>query len=270
MTKLPISVMIVGYNESRFLSNCFKSINFCNEIVYIDLGSTDNSLIIARAYASQIYLRSKVPSCEMIQTEIVNYLTNDWVIFIDPDENVDVVLAEEIQARYLTFVKDDKLGGVTVPWQFYFKRHKLKGTVWGGVNHKYLLVNRHRFSFDPVIHYGRKLKDDFIQYTIESNSAKNNVLHHYWMEDFRVFVKKHLRYVRNEGKDKYDLGIRTSWKNVLLAPSKEFYRSFFTLKGYKDGFIGLALSVFWALYQSASLGSLYINQFKYNRKSGNV
>ena len=259
--------MIVGYNEEHFLKQCFESIAFCDEIIYTDLGSTDSSLKIAETYADQIYHRLPVPSCEMIQTEVVNYTNNDWVLFIDPDEKVDPSLAQQIANEFDVIAASDKIGGVMVPWQFYFKKKKLKGTVWGGINQKYLFVNKHRFVFDPIVHYGRKLKEGFTHYKIEPNASKSNVLHHYWMNSFKVFIKKHLRYLKNEGIDRYNLGARTRWSKVIWSPINEFYTSFYTLKGYKDGPVGIALSAFWSWYQSSAIFSLYKIQKKKARLS---
>ncbi len=37
----------------------------------------------------------------------------------------------------------------------------------------------------------------------------------------------------------------------------QFFRCYFTTKGYKDGFIGLFLSLFWVWYSTSSNISLY-------------
>lgn len=244
--------MIVGYNEALLLTACLQSINFCDEIFYTDLGSTDNSIKIAEQYKAKIYYRDRanVPSCEMVQTEIVNYTKNDWVIFIDPDERVDETLKKQIFNEFDNIITNNKIGAVIVPWKFYFKMHQLRGTVWGQNNQKELLVNKNRFHFLPITHYGRKLKKGFLNYTILPNSSSTNILHHYWMNSINTFLKKHNRYLKNEGRDNYNAGIRVGLKKVLMTPLKEFYQSFINKKGYKDGFTGLFLSIFWAYYKT--------------------
>ncbi len=249
--------MIVGFNEEKLLPACFQSVSFCDDVHYTDLGSSDGSIKIAEQYASQIYHRKPVPSCEMIQTEVVHYTKNDWVVFIDPDEVVDESLVNDVLAK-LNEIKDQQsIGAIRVPWQFYFKKTRLRGTVWGGRNQKFFLVNKHRFDFDPVVHYGRKLKPGFSAIDISLNSNETNVLHHYWMNSWAVFIRKHKRYLINEGIDRYNLGVRTSFKEVLLAPYREFKKSFWTLKGFRDKFLGLFLSLFWAWYQTSAMYSLY-------------
>ena len=250
--KLPISAMVVGYNEEILLCACLNSISFCDEIIYTDLGSTDGSVNVALQFGASIYHKdkSKVPSCEMVQTEVVHYTKNDWVLFIDPDEAVDVVLQNQIRNEFLAITTEEKTGAISVPWQFYFSGKKLKGTVWGGSNKKFLLVNKHRFEFLPIIHYGRKLKDGFTNYDIPLNRNKTNVLHHYWMSSMKIFLQKHKRYLKNEGRDNYNAGVRVGKKNLLLSPFKEFHHSFIEKNGCKDGLTGLFLSGFWAYYKT--------------------
>jgi glycosyltransferase involved in cell wall biosynthesis len=271
MQKLPISAMIVGYNEAHFLEQCFESISFCDEIIYTDLGSTDNSLIIAKKYAQQIHHRKKVniPSCEMVQTEVVHFTKNDWVIFIDPDEMVSPSLANQIMEELETIKSDLSIGSIMVPWQFYYKKKKLKGTVWGGINKKYFLVNKYRFEFLPIVHFGRRLKEGFQNYEIAFDTNKNNILHHYWMNSFKVFINKHLRYLKREGIDNYNAGKRMGKKELLFSPFNAFSNSFFKMKGYKDGFVGLFLSGFWAFYKTKIGIDIYILQSREKKKLTN-
>ena len=82
------------------------------------------------------------------------------------------------------------------------------------------------------------------------------------MNDWSVFFQKHRRYLINEGRDRYLLGKRTSLRVVLISPLKEFYISFWKLNGFKDGFLGFLLSLFWAFYQTTSQIRLYRYQIK--------
>lgn len=265
----PISAMIVGFNEAHFLKDCLSSVSFCDEIYYTDLGSSDNSLQIAGSFGAIIQHHSMVPSCEMVQTKVVSQIKNDWVIFIDPDERVDPLLAEEIKKNFESYLKDDKLGAVMVPWVFYFKKHRLKGTVWGGTNEKYFLVNKKRFEFEPVVHYGRKILPGFHTIHIDADGGKR-VLHHYWMNSYRIFFRKHFRYLKNEGIDRYNYGVRQSIRGLCTKPFKAFNESFFVKKGYKDFHIGLFLSAFWAFYETWIAFDLVRIQRKKKKQSKNL
>ncbi len=261
--KLPVSAMVVGYNEGYLLDNCLSSLFFCDEIIYTDLGSIDNSISIAQKYCSQVYSRNIVPSGEYIQAEIVRLVKNDWVVFLDPDEVVDLSLVSLLKENFKTISDSNVIGAVIVPWLFYFNGRPLKGTIWGGMNTKYFLVNRNRFEFSPVTHYGRKLIEGFESLRVPPNTSSTNVLHHYWMKDYRMFFKKHFRYLKKEGKDQYELGVRfRGVQYTLLIPFREFINSYVKCAGYKDGLIGLFLSLFWAFYQSYIAVDILMIQFK--------
>ena len=259
MEFLPITAIIVGFNESILLPKCLDSLKFCQEKIYIDLYSTDNSADIAiKAGCSVFYEdRNTTPSCEMAQSIYYKSSKFEWIILIDPDEVIDDKLRDDLIGVYNLIKGNDEFGAVYVPWQFYFLGRKLRGTPWGGRNEKFLLIHKDRFMIEPVIHYGRYLKKEFKRLDISLNKEESNVLHHYWMNDISVFFKKHLRYIKNEGPDRFNMGNRTSLVQILKSPFLQFYFSFSTKKGYKDGILGFFLSSFWSLYQMMSLISLY-------------
>lgn len=251
---LPISAMVAGFNEEKFLLKCLKSLKFCDEIIYTDLGSSDDSINIAKQFTDKIFERSLVPSCEYIQSEIVNYAKHDWIIFIDPDEVIAAPLQLNIEKLFCQLLNNCSVGGVLVAWRFYFKKRMLVGTVWGADNYKYLLVHKKRFDFLPITHYGRKIKDGFQTLIIRPNEIGDNVLHHFWVTNISMFLKKHFRYLKKEGTDKYNQGIRfVGYRRLVKYPFNQFWECYIRKFGYKDGFIGLFLSFFWAWYQTSAM-----------------
>ena len=258
MIKLPISAIIVGYNEASLLPECLSSLWFCNEILYADLNSTDSSINIALEYTDKIFNRSLAPSGEYIQSEIVHLTKNPWVIFIDPDEKIDESLAYQIVEQFKIWVNSETVGAILVPWQFYFKKYKLKGTVWGAFNKKILLVNKHRFVFKPITHYGRHILPNFETEEIVFN-GNSNVLHHYWMYSWTTFFRKHFRYLKREGIDQYNQGRRfKGYLHLIKAPFHHFKSCFLINNGYRDGAIGLFLSLFWTFYQTYIEFNIYL------------
>ena len=176
--KLPISAVIVTYNEDKYLDQALSKLSFCDEIVVIDLGSTDRSLEIAKKYATKIINHPRVPVVEVIHEKISEFVKNKWVLIQDPDEVMDDRLVSEIKDLFINKLQDSKeIGAVIVPLQFYFKKRKLKGTIWGGKNYRVLLVHIDRFNFTSDVHRGRRLKEGFKAYKIEHQD--DNVVHHF-------------------------------------------------------------------------------------------
>ena len=254
-TKLPITAMVVGRNEAHLLNRCLSSVSFCNEILYTDILSSDNSKSIALNFNASIYESELIPSCEFAQADMVHKAKNDWVLFIDPDEYLDVELVKQLIDFYPNLSKSSHIGAVRVPWLFYFGQTKLIGTVWGS-NSKYILVHKDRFTFNPIIHYGRELNVGYESFEIKLNSERTNVLHHAWMPSFKVFFLKHFRYLKNEGRDRFKTGRRITLLATFVTPLNAFYKSFILKRGFKNGFLGFTLSIFWALYETVANFSL--------------
>jgi len=257
--------MVAGLNEAHLLDACLSSLDFCDEILYTDLGSSDESLQIARKYGARVFQNERVPSSEYVQSKRLADLKHEWFIFIDPDEHITEPLKQMLTAEFEQLQSQTQIGVVSVPWLFYIKGHQLQGTVWGD-NRKYLLAHRDRFTIDPVTHYGRKLHADFLCRDIPLNAARSNFLHHNWMPGYRVFLRKHLRYLKKEGSDRYDLGLRMSREALWQVPLREFKHSYFERHGNLHGFLGLFLSAFWAYYQTHASLSLYHHQERIKRE----
>lgn len=256
MDNIKISAIVVGRNEARKLGKCLASLHFCDEILYADLNSDDDSVAVAQSYGCRIYrYKTYGPSCEYAQADLIHEIKNDWLIMLDPDEVLDPQLTGEILTLLPEISYNPAIAEVLVPWQFYFGKKQLKGTVWGYKKEKGILVNRKGFEILPVTHYGRRLKAGHQAYQIKRKGM--NVLHHYWMENMDAFVAKHVKYLKDEGRDRYNLGQRISLPRLIFMFFSQFYVCYIRTAGYKDGLTGLFLSGFWTWYIARSNIGLY-------------
>lgn len=264
MNTLPISAFIVSKNEGHLLENCIRSVLFCDELIVVDLKSSDNTIEIATKYKATILSIEPLPVVEMIHQKYISKAKNNWVLITDPDEVTSSELAKDIQENFSFFNNSSKIGVVDVPLIYYFKSHRLKGTSWGGVKMRAYLVHKGRYMFTPNVHNGRFLKEGFVKHTIEYRGE--NHIHHYWMQGFKQIFQKHFRYLKNEGKSRFDQGFRTSFLTIIQIPFYHFFNSYFKARGFKDGFIGVFLSLFRAWYFTAANIELYKFQKSVNKR----
>jgi glycosyltransferase involved in cell wall biosynthesis len=253
--KLKISAIVVGYNEIKQLEGCLKSISFCDEIIYFDLGSTDGSTNLAEKYCTKIIQHEKVPGCEWIHAKYYKSTKYDWILIIDPDEVISNKLSLEIISIFNKNTNLDCTAAIEVPEKYYFRDQILIGTPWGIDKFRILIVNKNRFLFLPLVHLGRKVLNGYETFRINLNG--DNFVHHFWMTSFFQLYQKHKRYLLNEGKSRFEAGQRVNIKLILYSPFKQFLVSFILMKGYKNLFIGLFLSLFWAWYQTSAAIRLY-------------
>jgi len=254
---LPISALVVCLNEGKILGRCLASIRFCDEIVVYDLGSTDNSAEIARAAGAVVRIHKRVPHAEIIYSSEFPKLKHDWILLTDPDEELNAELKKEVLERFSAIPK--RTGAVRVPMQYYFKSHALKGTIWGGISNHRFLINRNRAYFRPLVNTAAFIKDG---YEMEAWPYRRGLIHHYWMSSYREFFSKHRRYLKEEGKARYERGDRVGYLGIIRSPWRSFHESFFTKKGYLDGLLGLSLSLFWAWYNTSAMVRLKREQIK--------
>ena len=254
-SKLPISALVVCFNEGHMLGNCLASIQFCQEIVVVDLGSSDNSVEIAKEWGAEVWNCERIPVVEIVHNKVIDYLKHEWVLLTDPDEVTSIPLAAEVARKLDTFT-DSSIGLINAPCVYYYKKKRLKGTRWGG-NQKVrpYLLHRQRVLVSNNVHRGKQLKIGFSAYNFPYRD--NTFVKHYWMNGFLQLLEKHKRYLKEEGKSKYEAGERTGLGTIVQSPLKSFYDCFYVREGYLDKEIGLLLSLFWAWYSFNSQISLY-------------
>lgn len=249
-----ISAVVVSCNEAEMLERCLPALAFCDELVVVDLESTDETAATALRHGARLCPHQRVPHVEMILEWLAAQCRNDWVLSIDPDEFLDPSLARQLTA----LMEDMRLrtcGSVELPMQFYFGNHALRGTYWGGVNHKRgVFFHRDRVVFSQEVHQRPVAREGYD--TLRLPWGAGNVLHHYWMSGYRQFLEKHLRYLQAEGARRYREGQRFSWGRTVYDTAFAFAWSLIRRKSYQDGLLGFALSGLYAWYVGSSWLSL--------------
>ena len=106
-----ISVCIVCRNERDRLEPCLASACWADEIVVLDLDSTDGSPDLAREYGARVLSREPVPIVEMVRNEIAAAASHDWILVLDPDERVTPGLARYLRER----AGDPNVDAIVIP-----------------------------------------------------------------------------------------------------------------------------------------------------------
>jgi glycosyltransferase involved in cell wall biosynthesis len=88
-----VSVIIICFNEEKFIQRCIESIQPClfDEIIVVDTGSTDNTIQVLQSLQEQmpnlhIHTTSWEDDFAKTRNFGLNLAKSDWVFFIDADE----------------------------------------------------------------------------------------------------------------------------------------------------------------------------------------
>jgi glycosyltransferase involved in cell wall biosynthesis len=138
MTRTPISVVVLTFNEERNLPACLESVaGWAGDIFVVDSGSTDRTAAIAERHGARF-----VP--HPFETHALQWrwalselpIRTDWVLALDADQRVMPELAGEITRKLCGGEDDGSVQG------YFVKRRQIFRGRWirhGGYYPKYLL-----------------------------------------------------------------------------------------------------------------------------------
>ncbi|BFU61053.1 MULTISPECIES: glycosyltransferase family 2 protein [Rodentibacter] len=93
-----ISVAMIVKNEGKDLSKCLDTVKgWVDEIVILDSGSTDNTKEITLNYGAKFYENTDWQGFGKQRQLAQQYVTSDYVLWLDADERITPELRESIQ-----------------------------------------------------------------------------------------------------------------------------------------------------------------------------
>jgi len=110
-----ISACVVCRNDERWIEDCLRSVAWADEIVVMDLSSSDRTAELAAAQATQLLHHPWVPVVEAVRNEVGAAASGDWILVLDPDERVSPELGEELRRAS----EHDDIDAVVVPRMNY-------------------------------------------------------------------------------------------------------------------------------------------------------
>jgi len=110
-----VSVCIVCRNEADKLPACLEFVGWADEIIVLDLQSSDDSAGVARRHGARVISHERVPVVEAVRNVVADAATGDWILAMDPDERVTPGLREEL----LRLRHRDDIDVVAIPFMNY-------------------------------------------------------------------------------------------------------------------------------------------------------
>lgn len=228
-----ISAVIHTYNEEKNIERCLSSLSFVDEIVLIDMGSTDKTCSLALSFKAKIYNHPYTGFVEPARNFGISKAKRDWILTVDADEEIPKSLA-----RYL-------LGEVASPTSDFYRISRkniifgkwVKHTGWWP-DYQIRFFRKDAVSWTKKIHGIPLTKGQGID--IEAKEELSII--HYNYQSLEQFIERLNRYSSISAKELYLSNKRFSVQNLFEVPTKEFINRYFVWEGYKDGLHGLALS----------------------------
>ena len=92
-----LTTIVITKNEQEMIGDCLQSLQFADEIIVIDNGSTDSTNHIAQKMGAKI-IKSQSTSFSGARNDGLAAAMGDWILYVDADERVSPELQLEIKS----------------------------------------------------------------------------------------------------------------------------------------------------------------------------
>lgn len=97
---MKLSIIIICKNEKDFIGDCLESAKWADEIIFLDGGSTDGTLEIAKKYNIKLVKqKSNGINYGEWHNQGLKESSCDWVLYLDADERITPLLKDEILGK---------------------------------------------------------------------------------------------------------------------------------------------------------------------------
>ena len=260
MKKTTLSVVISAFNEEKRIARCLESVEFADEIIFVNNSSTDTTVRIAKKHTKHIFTKENNFMLNVNKNFGFTKATGDWILCLDADERITPELAEEIKSKIS--VDESIVNGYWIPRKNIIFGKWIQNSIWWP-DYQLRLFKKGEGKFPEkhvheMMHVHGKLE-----------KLENPMIHENYSSISQYLYKLDKIYTENEVKNFLEQGKKITWIDALRFPINDFLKTFFAQKGYKDGLHGLVLSMLQAFYSEVVFAKIWEKQgFKeYNTHS---
>jgi glycosyltransferase involved in cell wall biosynthesis len=229
--RIPVSVVIPALDEAPRIAAAIESVAWADEVLVVDGGSSDGTALIARRHGARVMTLAG-RTIGMQRNAAIAEARNDWILALDADERATPRLRDAIAAL---------CAGRTPPHRAFRVRSRnwhlgreLRHGPWGRDWKVRVFSRGHRFT-QARVHENLMALDDI--------GTLDGALLHRPYEDLSHQVQKIATYARWAASDLRAAGRRATLLDVACRPAWRFVRDYLVLAGWRDGRVGLVVSV---------------------------
>lgn len=243
-----LSAVLIVKNEGGQIADCLKTIEWADEIIVMDSGSTDDTVAQARAQGAKIFVNAEWLGYGIQRQRAQEQASCDWVLMVDADERVTPELAAEIRSAVNG---NDQSRVYALPRLSYcfgrFIRH-------GGWYPDYVV----RLYPRDAAAYGDERVHEKVRYGDNMSMVKlKGQLLHFTYRDLQHYLVKSAAYAAAWAEERGARGQRASLLQGVLHGVGCFVRMYVARTGFLDGPQGLLLALLSAHSTFAKYADLW-------------
>lgn len=233
---MKISASIIVYNEEANIAELCETLDWADEIVIVDSGSTDRTVEIGKKFTDKIFQHEFKGYKDKHQFADAQ-TTGDWIFWIDADERVTPQLRESIAS---VRTRDDNAlpEGFRIARKTFYMGRWIRFCGWYP-DYQMRLYCKSKSFWDGVSPHEtarvagkvETLPGELLHYTKRDLSDHHRVLE---------------RYATLAADYKFEHGGKAGMSAIFFGPLGAFLRTFILKQGFRDGTRGLIISMFTA------------------------
>jgi len=229
-----LAAVLIVCNEAHNLAAALHSVQFADEIIVVDSGSTDDTLAIARRYTDKVFSETDWQGFGVQRQRAQARASADWILMLDADERVTPELQAEIKQ---VVAKNEQTQVYAVPrlsWCFgRFIRHS-------GWYPDYVV----RLYPRSQAGYGAATVHEKVEYStaLQRRELRGDLLH-YTYRDMEHYLVKSAGYAAAWAAQRQQQGRRGSLLQGMLHGVGCFVKMYLLRWGFLDGKQGLLLAL---------------------------
>lgn len=228
-----ISAIIITKNEQKILPECLASLNWVDEIIVVDSGSTDNTVAIAKAAGAQVFIHAEWQGFGKQKQLAQQYATKAWILAIDADEIVSSELKQSLLAMLEKPPENTLVEVNELTWVFgRFLRHS--GWYY---SHVRVFPRQYTTYDDALVH-------EKIIHPVGANTVRlDGDLLHYSYRDLTHYLVKSAHYAKAWADMRQAKGKRSSITQGIIHAMGCFVKMYLLKRGFLDGKQGFLIAI---------------------------
>lgn len=230
--KIPLSIAIITKNEANNLPDCLKSIDFAEQIVVVDSGSTDDTVKIASDFGCDVFIEPW-QGFGLQKQFAIDKCRNKWILVLDADERIPPETALIIK----NIVSNDSgsAAGYSFPRRNYFQGRWIRHSGWWP-DRVVRLFQKDRGQMSPAK----------VHESIVVNGPVRELdmpIDHYTESRLSQILLKIDHYSTLAAREAFDQGRKSSLWSAALRAVLTFLQDYFLKLGVLDGVQGFTLAI---------------------------
>ncbi|BDP33812.1 TPA: glycosyltransferase [Vibrio parahaemolyticus] len=259
MSKPTLAVALIVKNEEKHLKACLDTVKgWVDEIVILDSGSADRTEEIARQYTDKFYTNLDWPGFGKQRQLAQQYVTADYVLWLDADERVTDELRQDILDA-INQHSDQNVYSVNRLTTAFAKEIRYSGWSPDWVVRLYK-TSETRYN-DALVHESVVIPDGFKVVSL------NGRLKHFTYERLGEYTRKTQLYMQSwadQREGKKSASLFSAFNHGFFR----FFKMYIIKRGFLDGRHGFLLAVLSANTTFTRYADLWLRDYvkKHNKE----